>query len=223
MTFITFVQTIHCRQIESSITTIFCFGTYGDGGKCNFGDWLQFAVNRYDDWIGAEFFVHFKYGPTAQAYAQRECQNPPCSVPPKHNKCYVIENLMIYDGGRSDVRIRTNTYLSIQWRLPSTKYRTPWMVLFIMYSMSRGHADFSFIVDTKNQFTINNSPSETETNAPDINVYALTCLMVFASSLSLSSLLSLRFLPFFFGSCNFWCKTVADITASSSGWLCVIK
>lgn len=36
MTFIAFVQTIHCCQIESSIATVFGFGANCDSRKCNF-------------------------------------------------------------------------------------------------------------------------------------------------------------------------------------------
>lgn len=115
-------------------------------------------------------------------------------------------------------------YLSIQWRLPSTKYRTPCMVLFIMYSMSSGHADF-FFVGQGNQITITNAFAERhgkQKNALDL--VALTCLMASTPSLSLLLELCFRFLCFFFFvlvfcASKFLFKTVADITASSVGWL----
>lgn len=91
------------------------------------------------------------------------------------------------------------------------------MVLFIMYSMSKGHGDFCF--DTKSD-----SPLETTSelkkkkNEMHSTRFSLTCLMASAPSLSLSSL-SFRFLDFFFVACNLWFKTVADMTASRDGCL----
>lgn len=79
-TFITFIQAIDCRQIESSGATVLCLWADGDGRKSNITDWLQFAVNRDDDWIGARFFIHFENGPAAQTDAQTECHDPPGPV-----------------------------------------------------------------------------------------------------------------------------------------------
>lgn len=94
-------------------------------------------------------------------------------------------------------------YLSIQWRLPSTKYRTPCMVLFIMYSMSSGHADF--FVDTKIDFPLktSNGIRRQQTNAFDLHVERVPlhhyrcsrCLFVFFLFSSVPVIFDSRPLP----------------------------
>lgn len=80
MTFIAFVQPIDCRQIESGVATVFCFGTNSYGWKCDFGDGFQFAVNRYDNWIGARFLIHLQNGPATHEHTQEKCNDPPCPI-----------------------------------------------------------------------------------------------------------------------------------------------
>lgn len=210
MTFIAFVQPIHCRQIESRVATVFCFRTNGYGGKCDFGDGFQFAVNRYDNWIGARFLVHFQNGPTAHKYAQEKRNDPPCSIQRTQWKINELpwSRLRLF---RECIPFdpMTTAFHEIAHAMNSAVHhvfheqRTCWFL------------------HRHEKFRIRNGICCDTAKKLHSTRFALTCLLMASTpSLSLSSL-SFRFLAFdfLFDSCNLWFTTVAAITASCDGCL----